>query len=294
MSTFIDLIEADSRNAMASIEPASVHLALTDPPYFLDGLDSEWRKGNVEPNQTKSTAIGGLPVAMKFDKAQGRALQSFMEDAGSLMLQALKPGAFAVVFSQPRLTHRMASGLEDAGFDIRDLFAWHFTKKAQYKAFSMDHFVDKMDIEDAEKDRLKADMKDRRTPQLKPSFESIILAQKPKHGTHVDNWVRHRTGLFDASQTLDGYVPSTVMSVEKSNKGDFDKHLTIKPLKLMTYLIRLFSEPSQVVLDPFLGSGITAIACRYTKRSCIGIDINHDYVEIAKQRIKDYDQFELQ
>ncbi len=56
----------------------------------------------------------------------------------------MKPGAFAVFFSQPRLSHRMAIGLEDAGFEIRDLCAWHFTHRAQFKAFTMDHFVHRM------------------------------------------------------------------------------------------------------------------------------------------------------
>ena len=281
---FIDLINNDSRHVLRTLEPESVHLVITDPPYFIDGLDSGWRKG--VPNPTKSTAIAGLPVGMKFDPQQGKALQSFMEQIGSDMLKVLMPGSFAVVFSQPRLTHRMAAGLEDAGFEIRDLYAWHFTNKTQFKAFTMDHFIDKMDGSSEYKAELKVSMKDRRTPQLRPLFESVILAQKPKQGTYIDNWQEHETGLIDASQLLDGHVPSTLMTVEKPNKEYFNNHLTVKPVKLMAYLIRLFSKQGQVVLDPFLGSGTTAIACFYEDRSCIGIEINTDYVDVTKRRLR--------
>lgn len=169
---FIDLINNDSRETLQVLKPNSVHLAVTDPPYFLDGLDDGWKKADVKV--TKNQLVKSMHAGMKFDKQQGKALQAFMEQVGAALFRVLMPGSFALVFSQPRLTHRMAIGLEDAGFEIRDLFAWHFTKRAQFKAFTMDHFIDKMDIKD--KDELKADMYNRRTPQLRPLFESIILA----------------------------------------------------------------------------------------------------------------------
>ena len=149
---YIDLVEGDCFEVMPEMDSDSVHLVVTDPPYHLDGLDGTWRKGMDDaPRATGS--VGGLPVGMKFDSRQGKALQTFMERAGELMLDVLVPGGFAVVCSQPRLAHRMAVGLEDAGFEIRDLFAWHFTKRAQFKAFSMDHFIDRMDATSTERSR---------------------------------------------------------------------------------------------------------------------------------------------
>ncbi|RKU28968.1 site-specific DNA-methyltransferase [Candidatus Poribacteria bacterium] len=284
--TYIKIISEDARNALEEFEPNSVHLVVTDPPYFLDGLDTKWRKGKPQP--TKSTVIGGLPVGMKFDPQQGLDLQLFMEDIGGKIYSVLKPGSFALFFSQPRLSFRMSIGLEDAGFEIRDLYAWRFTKRAQFKAFTMDHFIDKMDLTQEKKAEIKQSIKNRRTPQLRPQFEAIILAQKPKEGTHVDNWLQYETGLIDASQSLDGNVPSTIMTVEKPKKDSFNGHLTVKPMQLIEYLIKLFSKQGQVVLDPFLGSGTTAVACHYTGRSCIGIEINQDYVDIAKQRLKEH------
>lgn len=80
------------------------------------------------------------------------------------------------------------------------------------------------------------------------------------------------------------------------NDGSFDgnitynnnHHPTVKPIKLMEYLIKLVSKENAVILDPFLGSGTTAIACLKTNRKFIGIEKEPDYVKIAEARIKPY------
>lgn len=126
---------------------------------------------------------------------------------------------------------------------------------------------------------------DRRTPQLQGGFDSIILAQRPKSGTHIDNWMEHRTGLIDIEATLDGKRPTTVMRVSKAVREDYNEHLTVKPVRLIAHLIRLFSTEGQTVLDPFLGSGTTAVAASYEDRECIGIEIDPRHVEIAERRI---------
>ena len=280
------LIEGDCLPILRGMDEGSVHLVATDPPYYLDGLNQDWRKG-IGNTPRGTGAVGGLPVGMRFDPKQGHALQAFMQDVGAAMLDVLVPGAFAVVFSQPRLAHRMAVGLEDSGFEIRDLYAWHFTRRAQFKAFSMNHFVDRMDMGSTEKIQLKRRMDGRKTPQLRPQFEAIILAQKPRVGTFVQNWMQYETGLIDSSATLDGKAPSTIMAVEKPRKSVGNGHLTVKPVQLMEHLIRLFSIPGQVVLDPFVGSGTTAVAALRTGRACIGIDINPEYIEIANRRLEE-------
>ena len=67
-----------------------------------------------------------------------------------------------------------------------------------------------------------------------------------------------------------------------------NNHPTVKPIKLMEYLIKLVSKENAVILDPFLGSGTTAIACLKTNRKFIGIEKESDYVKIAEARIKPY------
>jgi len=67
-----------------------------------------------------------------------------------------------------------------------------------------------------------------------------------------------------------------------------NSHPTVKPLKLMEYLCTLTKTPTGgVVLDPFMGSGTTGLACKNTGRDFIGIDREAEYIEIARARIGD-------
>ena len=67
-----------------------------------------------------------------------------------------------------------------------------------------------------------------------------------------------------------------------------NRHPTVKSLGIMEYLIKLVSREGALVLDPFLGSGTTAIACLKLNRNFIGIEKEEEYVKIAKARIKPF------
>lgn len=63
------------------------------------------------------------------------------------------------------------------------------------------------------------------------------------------------------------------------------KHPSIKPLDLTEKIISNSSKENQVVLDPFMGSGTTGVACKHLHRNFIGIELNKQYFDIAKNRI---------
>jgi site-specific DNA-methyltransferase (adenine-specific) len=67
--------------------------------------------------------------------------------------------------------------------------------------------------------------------------------------------------------------------------GSRNHHPTVKPVELMRYLVRLVCPPDGTVLDPFMGSGTTGMACRYELRDFIGIERELEYVAIAERRI---------
>jgi DNA modification methylase len=62
-------------------------------------------------------------------------------------------------------------------------------------------------------------------------------------------------------------------------------HPTVKPVELMRWLVRLVTPVNGIVLDPFLGSGTTAMAAVYEQRRWIGIEREAEYAEIAERRI---------
>jgi site-specific DNA-methyltransferase (adenine-specific) len=72
----------------------------------------------------------------------------------------------------------------------------------------------------------------------------------------------------------------------RAERGSENDHPTVKPLRLLEYLCRLTKSPrGGIVLDPFLGSGTTAVACLKTGRPCVGIEKDPHYFRIAKRRI---------
>jgi site-specific DNA-methyltransferase (adenine-specific) len=63
-------------------------------------------------------------------------------------------------------------------------------------------------------------------------------------------------------------------------------HPTVKPIKLMEYLIKLITPENGIVLDPFMGSGSTGVAAKNLNRSFVGVEMDEKYIEIAEKRIK--------
>jgi site-specific DNA-methyltransferase (adenine-specific) len=79
-------------------------------------------------------------------------------------------------------------------------------------------------------------------------------------------------------------------SPKERNCGLEDKntHVTVKPIKLMEWLVTLVTTQESIVLDPFMGSGTTGIACKNLRRTFVGIEMVDEYFEIAKARIENY------
>ena len=91
-----------------------------------------------------------------------------------------------------------------------------------------------------------------------------------------------------AYQTYKAYTRGILFkSIIRVNREHYKfKHPTQKPLKLMEYLLKVCSNENDIVLDCFAGSGSTLVACEKLNRKWIGIEINEEYCEIVKQRIK--------
>lgn len=77
------------------------------------------------------------------------------------------------------------------------------------------------------------------------------------------------------------------VSVKNLEDKKLYNHPTIKPLEIIQNLIINSSNEGDIVLDPFLGSGTTAVASKMLNRKYIGFEINKDYFEIAQKRIDD-------
>ena len=92
-------------------------------------------------------------------------------------------------------------------------------------------------------------------------------------GKKIDNWIGRELAYPDNVLHL---------ATECSNRG----HSAAFPVELPIWFIKLFTQMGDVVLDPFLGSGTTAIAAQQLGRRCIGIEMNSTYFQVAQQRLE--------
>ena len=80
---------------------------------------------------------------------------------------------------------------------------------------------------------------------------------------------------------------------ENRTREQRNNHPTVKPIDLMRYLCRLITPPEGIVLDPFMGSGSTGIAACLEGFNFVGIELNEDYLEIARYRIAHWGDYEI-
>ena len=85
----------------------------------------------------------------------------------------------------------------------------------------------------------------------------------------------------------DDYFPTSILDFSNAKRGI---HPTQKPVALMEYLIRTYTNEGQTVLDNCMGSGTTGVACANTGRHFVGIERDSEYFQLASQRIADAQQ----
>jgi site-specific DNA-methyltransferase (adenine-specific) len=85
-------------------------------------------------------------------------------------------------------------------------------------------------------------------------------------------------------KTYDYKNPINILVFDKIRKGSL--HPTQKPVALLEYLIKTYTQENETVLDNCMGSGSTGVACKNLNRNFIGIELNKEYFELAKERIE--------
>ncbi len=402
------IYHGDCIDVLRTLPEASIDACVTDPPYGLGFMAKEWdvpggigafpmrRRAETDAVNTGASRQGGRQRSgPDFARRQARDARAFEADTerwAREVFRALKPGAHLCAFGGTRMFHRMASGVEDAGFEIRDCLSWLYGSGFP-KSLNLDGGLG---------------------TALKPAWEPVILARKPTTGTVAQNVQTHGTGALNIDACRIGFasVDDEAESKTKNRHGDFgtgprenivygkddrnrgnydppgrwpanvlldedaaalldaqsgelatcggpkatthangmfgigqpgtvypdaggasrffycakasreerelgcydidpkqrddsrkdghpggdnprnrgvqrrgNHHPTVKPIELMRWLIRLVTPPGGTVLDPFMGSGTTGMACRLELRPFIGIEREAEYIAIAERRI---------
>ena len=110
----------------------------------------------------------------------------------------------------------------------------------------------------------------------------IAVQVKNSRKNKAGNGVYGAVGADDYVQK-EGNFPRSVLKIDRVTHGQV--HPTQKPVALMEYLIKTYTNENETVLDFTFGSGTTGVACMNTNRKFIGIEKDAGYFEIAKQRL---------
>ena len=234
----VTIYHGDCVEVMQGMADNSVDSIVTDPPYGIRFMGKAWDGADIEKQTAtrrsyKTDAPGAGPqgghnskaaAAGKYDRGL-TANQAFAEWTRVWCVEALrvlKPGGHMLIFCGPRTYHRMASGVEDAGFEIRDQIMWIYgsgfpksldVSKAIDKAAGVEREVvgESKDsanrvnggifVNENEGQRTitapateEAKQWDGWGTALKPAHEPICVARKPLTGTVAENVLEHGTG----------------------------------------------------------------------------------------------------
>lgn len=350
------LLVGDCVEQMRTLDAERVDAVITDPPYGLTFMGKDWDNY-------------GTPLGFQQWTAQWAA-EAY---------RVLKPGGYLLAFGGTRTYHRLAAGVEDAGFEIRDCLLWLYGSGFPKSL------------------NLKGEWEGWGTA-LKPAVEPIVMARKPLIGTVAENVQRYGTGAININatrvgteerfnnpggistangvygirfgniegNTVNGRWPANVLLdeeaaamldeqsgesvsqaammqagpesegwglhtrqpgvrghndsggasrffyVAKAARGErnfgldgfntevagtgalrdggreskprANTHPTVKPVALMAYLIRMVARKGSVILDPFMGSGTTAVAAIQEGVAWIGCEREAEYVKIIEGR----------
>ncbi|NVM36301.1 MAG: site-specific DNA-methyltransferase [Candidatus Lokiarchaeota archaeon] len=127
---------------------------------------------------------------------------------------------------------------------------------------------------------------------------SVFYKKKPKYNPQM--WKSTPYKGFESKEKKIGEIYGNLKSKHRDNpeglrfpktiiehKQEKGLHPTQKPVSLMEYLIKTYTNENEIVLDFTMGSGTTGVACKRLKRNFIGIENDEGYFEIAKKRIEE-------
>lgn len=118
------------------------------------------------------------------------------------------------------------------------------------------------------------------------SGEMIYSPTKNKHMITGEKKKSAKRQVAIVESMKEGLGETDIISVSREHYSF--KHPTQKPVRLMERLINLVTDEGDTILDPFLGSGSSAIACLNNNRNYIGFELDEEYFEIAQNRVNEH------
>jgi len=289
------IVNADCIEHLKTIEDNYFDSVVTDPPYHLTSIAKRFTN-STKAKYGKDGSFQRLSKGFMGKEWDGGDI-AFTTDLWKEVYRTIKPGAVLLAFAATRNYHRMATAIEDSGFEIFDMINWiygsGFPKKRNLlkpahepivmarKGVNKPLNLDECRVGDFEQDT----SKNRRNTQEEQIF---------KGGWKGDKGGEVVKGRWPANVIHDGLEEdwSKYFYCSKASKKEKDdtNHPTVKPIDLMRYLVKLVTPKDGLVLDPFAGTGTTGEACILEGRNYYLIEKTKEYIPDIEKRINKYDR----
>ena len=241
------IVQGDCVEVLRSLPEKSVDLVFADPPYNLQLRDELWR-----PNMTRVDAVDD-----EWDKFSGFAeYDRFTRDWLEACRRVLKDTGTLWVIGSYHNIYRVGSILMDLGYWILNDIVW-------VKTNPMPNF---------------------KGVRFTNAHETLLWAQKTKSSRYTFHHHAMKS-LNDELQMRSDWEIPLCTGKERVKHNGAKAHSTQKPEALLYRVILSSSNPGDVVLDPFFGSGTTGAVAKKLHRHWIGVERDPLYLQVAQQRI---------
>ena len=243
------ILLGDSLGIMKTIPSKSVDLIFADPPYNLQLKDTLYR-----PDQTTVEA-----VTQDWDKFNNyKEYDNFTEQWLKESKRILKKGGALWVIGSYHNILRVGTSIQNHGFWILNDIIWHKTNP-------MPNF---------------------RGTRFTNAHETLLWCTTSREAKYTFNY-QNLKELNDGKQMRsDWHLPICSGKERLRENNNQRSHPTQKPEALMYRIILSSTNKGDIILDPFLGSGTTAVVAKKLQRNFIGIEQDKEYVSLAKKRLK--------
>lgn len=293
------VINGDSVEVLKQIPDNSIAGCITDPPYNYEFIGRDWNQNEIErrlersKSQNSSTLVKNIPYGSglaggvrnerwyKKNRENILEYRSWVSEWGKELFRVLKPGAYVMVFNSTRTSAHIQVALEDQGFYARDTIVWR-RQSGIPKGLNAEKKLEKMGTKNPE-------IWNGWHSALRNEWEAITVVQKPLINNYLNTLQLYNVGLLKTKEAgVDGFQSNIFENIKRDPKNSINTHITVKPLELIEKLVNMTIPKIEgnIVIDPFLGSGTTAVAAEKLGIDWIGIEINPEYVQIAEKRIK--------
>lgn len=242
------ILRGDTLDILPRLPARSVDLIFADPPYNLQLQQELWRPNmtRVEPVDDEWDRFDSFDAYDTFTRAWLSAARCVMKESATIWVS----GTYHNIF-------RVGAIMQDLGFWILNTVAWQ-------KVNAMPNF---------------------RGVRLKNDTEWVIWAKKSEKSRYTFN--HQLMKQFNGGKQLGSvWTIPACGGQERLRAADGKRlHPTQKPEELLKRIILASSHRGDVVLDPFLGSGTTAVMAKRLHRNWIGIEREDSYIQAAQERI---------